>query len=60
MAKSVRRQKIAKEKKSKKEAQAKAQKNPGGESNYAHKRRYLDRAGVCGADVPEPKPWKKT
>lgn len=30
-----------------------------GESDYAHKRRWLDRNGVWGFDVKEPKPWKR-
>lgn len=30
-----------------------------GESDYAHKRRWLDRNGVWGFDVREPKPWKR-
>lgn len=28
-----------------------------GESRYARKRRWLDREGKWGWEVPEPKPW---
>lgn len=30
----------------------------GEQSNYARKKRYLDKNGLWGFEVPEPKPWK--
>lgn len=32
--------------------------NPGGKSRYARKREWLNRNGVHGFEVPNPKPWK--
>jgi hypothetical protein len=29
-----------------------------GESTYARKKKFCDRHGVYGFQVPEPKPWK--
>jgi hypothetical protein len=29
-----------------------------GESKYGRKRRWLDRMGFWGFEIPEPKPWK--
>ena len=34
-------------------------KNPGGASNYARKKQWLDRNGMWGFDVHEPKPWRR-
>jgi hypothetical protein len=33
-------------------------KNPGFTSRYARKKIYLNRIGLFGFDVPEPKPWR--
>jgi hypothetical protein len=32
--------------------------NPGGESKYARKRKYLVKNGGFGFQYPEPKPWR--
>lgn len=31
---------------------------PSGKSKYARKRAYLNRTGLRGWEVPEPKPWR--
>jgi hypothetical protein len=54
MAKSIRREKILEEKRKRQQAKQ----NPSGESKYGKKKKYLDRHGFYGYQVPEPKPWK--
>ena len=43
-----------------KAAKAAAMKRPGFQSQYALKRAWLNRSGMWGWEVPEPKPWRKT
>lgn len=40
-------------------AKAAAMAQPGYESNYARKSKYLTRHGGWGFDYPDPKPWKR-
>ena len=59
MGKSKRRQRI-KENQRKKRKLTAAYLAGGGESEYARKRAYLNKHGLWGFEVPEPKPWKRS
>jgi len=55
MAKGKKRQKLLSEKRV---AKKHRMENPGAESNYAKKARFLAKYGGFGFDYSEPKPWK--
>lgn len=55
MAKTEKRQKRMADKRTKRQARAD---NPGMVSRYARKKKYCDKHGVWGFEVPEPKPWR--
>jgi len=58
-AKGGRRQRIQRERQKRRAEKYKRMLQPGGESDYARKKRWCDRNGKWGFEVPEPKPWKR-